>query len=104
MPSAEVDVSLRLLDVVRLERARSVVASVAYQKTAAGVPVTPAEVARAETDVLRWAPHDPPRRCTDGTTNCLPITPSSNYLVRIHRPREEILDGTWSFQEARLSG
>jgi len=32
----------------------------------------------------------------DGKTpNCLPITPEWNYLVRMYRPRKEILDGTW---------
>jgi hypothetical protein len=37
----------------------------------------------------------------DGTTpNCLPITPGWNYLVRLYRPRQAILDGTWKFPEA----
>ena len=37
----------------------------------------------------------------DGKTpNCLPITPGWNYLVRLYRPRKEILDGTWTFPEA----
>jgi hypothetical protein len=36
----------------------------------------------------------------DGTLpNCLPITPGWNYLVRLYRPRAEILGGTWSFPE-----
>jgi hypothetical protein len=33
----------------------------------------------------------------DATPNCLPITPGWNYLVRLYRPRPEILDGTWAF-------
>jgi hypothetical protein len=33
--------------------------------------------------------------------NALPITPGWNYLVRLYRPRREILDGTWTFPEAR---
>jgi hypothetical protein len=38
----------------------------------------------------------------DGQTpNCLPITPGWNYLVRLYRPRKDILDGTWKFPEAR---
>jgi hypothetical protein len=38
----------------------------------------------------------------DGKTpNCLPITPGWNYLVRLFRPRQEILDGTWKFPEAQ---
>jgi hypothetical protein len=37
----------------------------------------------------------------DGKTpNCLPITPGWNYLVRLYRPRKEILSGTWRFPEA----
>jgi len=35
---------------------------------------------------------------TDG--NFLPIAPGWNYLVRLYRPRKEILDGTWKFPEA----
>jgi len=36
----------------------------------------------------------------DGKTpNCLPITPGWNYLVRLYRPRAEILDGTFKFPE-----
>jgi hypothetical protein len=39
----------------------------------------------------------------DGTTpNCLPITPGWNYLVRLYRPRPEILDGTWTFPAPQL--
>jgi hypothetical protein len=29
--------------------------------------------------------------------NCLPIMDGWNYLVRLYRPRPEVLDGTWSF-------
>jgi hypothetical protein len=32
--------------------------------------------------------------------NCIPIMPGWNYLVRMYRPRNEILDGTWKFPEA----
>jgi hypothetical protein len=31
----------------------------------------------------------------------LPITPGWNYLVRLYRPRAEILNGTWKFSEAQ---
>ena len=38
----------------------------------------------------------------DGKTpNCLPITPGWNYIVRLYRPRAEILRGTWTFPEAQ---
>ncbi|MCY1278901.1 hypothetical protein D9M68_171480 [compost metagenome] len=38
----------------------------------------------------------------DGTTaNCLPIMQGWNYMVRLYRPRPEILDGTWRFPEAQ---
>jgi hypothetical protein len=33
--------------------------------------------------------------------NVLPITPGWNYLVRLYRPRKEILDGTWRFPEVQ---
>jgi hypothetical protein len=32
--------------------------------------------------------------------NCIPITPGWNYLVRMYRPRTDVLDGTWKFPEA----
>jgi hypothetical protein len=31
--------------------------------------------------------------------NVLPITPGWNYVVRMYRPRPEILDGSWTFPE-----
>ena len=34
-------------------------------------------------------------------SNFLPITPGWNYMVRLYRPRKEILDGTWKFPEAQ---
>jgi hypothetical protein len=38
----------------------------------------------------------------DGKTpNCIPIVPGWNYMVRLYRPRAEILNGTWTFPEAR---
>ena len=39
--------------------------------------------------------------CDGGTANCLPIIPGWNYMVRLYRPRAEILNGTWTFPEAR---
>ncbi len=33
--------------------------------------------------------------------NVLPITPGWNYMIRLYRPRKEILDGTWKFPEAQ---
>jgi hypothetical protein len=35
--------------------------------------------------------------CADGRPNCLPIMDGWNYLVRLYRPRAEILDGSWTF-------
>ena len=35
--------------------------------------------------------------CTDGRANCLGIKDGWNYLVRLYRPRSEVLDGTWTF-------
>ncbi len=37
--------------------------------------------------------------CDGNVSNCLPITPGWSYLVRLYRPRPEILDGTWTFPE-----
>ncbi|WP_395312052.1 DUF1254 domain-containing protein [Mycobacterium sp. AMU20-3851] len=36
-----------------------------------------------------------------GAANLLPITAGWNYLVRLYRPRPEILDGSWTFPIAR---
>ena len=35
--------------------------------------------------------------CDGKIPNCLPITPGWNYIVRLYRPRAEILDGKWTF-------
>jgi hypothetical protein len=39
-----------------------------------------------------------------GADNYLPITAGWNYLVRLYRPRTEVLDGTWKFPEAQPMG
>jgi hypothetical protein len=39
--------------------------------------------------------------CSRETLNCLPTTNGWNYMVRLYRPRQEILNGTWSFPIAR---
>lgn len=39
--------------------------------------------------------------CDGATPNCLPITPGWNYTVRLYRPRQEILDGSWTFPAAK---
>ena len=39
--------------------------------------------------------------CDEKAANCLPIIPGWNYMVRLYRPRPEILDGTWKFPEAK---
>lgn len=39
--------------------------------------------------------------CDDDTPNCLPIMPGWNYVVRLYRPRPEILDGSWKFPSAQ---
>lgn len=33
--------------------------------------------------------------------NYIPITPGWNYLVRLYRPRPEVLDGSWKFPDAQ---
>jgi hypothetical protein len=39
--------------------------------------------------------------CDGKTPNCLPITPGWNYIVRLYRPRKEVLDGSWTFPQAQ---
>jgi hypothetical protein len=39
--------------------------------------------------------------CDGNVANCLPIMPGWNYMVRLYRPRVEILDGAWKFPEAQ---
>jgi hypothetical protein len=41
--------------------------------------------------------------CDTKIPNCLPISQGWNYLVRLYRPRTEILNGAWTFPEARES-
>lgn len=40
--------------------------------------------------------------CGRETPNCLPVTKGWNYMVRLYRPRQELLDGRWSFPVAEL--
>lgn len=37
----------------------------------------------------------------EGVANVIPIMPGWNYVVRMYRPRKEILNGTWRFPEAQ---
>jgi hypothetical protein len=37
----------------------------------------------------------------ENVPNCIPIMPGWNYLIRLYRPRKEILDGTWKAPEAQ---
>jgi hypothetical protein len=39
--------------------------------------------------------------CDGKIPNCLPIMPGWNYMVRLYRPRAEILDGDWTFPQAQ---
>lgn len=39
--------------------------------------------------------------CDGKVVNCLPVMPGWNYMVRLYRPGPEVLDGTWSFPQAR---
>lgn len=38
----------------------------------------------------------------DGAQNYLPITPGWNYTVRLYRPKQDIIDGTWKFPEPEM--
>jgi hypothetical protein len=39
--------------------------------------------------------------CDGKIPNCLPTMPNWNYMVRLYRPRAEILNGEWKFPEAQ---
>ena len=39
--------------------------------------------------------------CNGKIENCLPTPQGWNYLVRLYRPRAEILDGNWKFPESQ---
>lgn len=39
--------------------------------------------------------------CDGKAVNCLPIMKGWNYMVRLYRPRAEILSGKWKFPEAQ---
>lgn len=41
--------------------------------------------------------------CDGKVPNCLPITPNWNYMVRMYRPRAEVLDGRWTFPAAQAA-
>lgn len=39
--------------------------------------------------------------CDGQVPNCLPVEAGWNYLVRLYRPQQPILDGTWEFPDAQ---
>jgi hypothetical protein len=39
--------------------------------------------------------------CDGQIANCLPTMPGWNYIVRLYRPRAEILNGQWTFPQAQ---
>ena len=39
--------------------------------------------------------------CDGKVANCLPTVPGWNYMVRLYRPRAEVLNGNWKFPEAQ---
>ena len=39
--------------------------------------------------------------CKADTANCLGVMPGWNYVVRMYRPRAQILDGRWTFPAAQ---
>ena len=41
--------------------------------------------------------------CDEATANCLPVTPGWNYIVRLYRPRQAVLDGKWTFPDAQFA-
>ncbi len=41
--------------------------------------------------------------CDGKIDNCLPIMKDWNYMVRLYRPRADVLDGKWTFPEATVA-
>jgi len=41
--------------------------------------------------------------CDGAIVNCLPVPPGWNYLVRLYRPKPEILQGAWTFPEPQAA-
>ena len=39
--------------------------------------------------------------CDGKVSNCLPVMKDWNYMVRLYRPRAEVLNGSWQFPEAK---
>jgi len=39
--------------------------------------------------------------CDSKAPNCLPIMPGWNYIVRLYRPRPDIVNGSWHFPDAQ---
>ena len=37
--------------------------------------------------------------CDGKAANCIPITPGWNLIMRLYRPRAEVLNGSWKFPE-----
>jgi len=42
--------------------------------------------------------------CDGKIPNCLPTMSGWNYMVRLYRPRAEVLNGSWKFPEAQPFG
>lgn len=40
--------------------------------------------------------------CDGNVQNCLPITNGWNYLVRLYRPQQSVLDGSWQFPKPQI--
>jgi hypothetical protein len=41
--------------------------------------------------------------CDGKILNCLPTPPTWNDLVRLYRPKPEVLSGAWTFPEPRAA-
>jgi hypothetical protein len=66
-----------------------------FEPNAAGMYSVNSITGARESDgsiVVRFGDHG-------GKPNAIPITDGWNYLVRMYRPRPEILDGSWTFPE-----
>ena len=39
--------------------------------------------------------------CEDKRVNCIPLTEGWNYVVRLYKPRPEVIDGSWTFPDVQ---
>jgi hypothetical protein len=70
---------------------------------ATAIPVTPDNFVRAGSDLYFSGLVKDGGGCDGRIANCLPTPPGWSYLVRLYRPKPEILNGAWTFPEPQAA-